>query len=143
MRIHAGLPKKFWADAVNTAAYLINHGPSTPLDGGIPEEAWKGKEVCLSHLKVFGCNSYVHIAAGARDKLDARSKLCTFIGYGTDDFGYRFWDDQSRKIIRSRDIVFNENALYKDMVAARVDKKKTQSAKTEYMSMKVALERQL
>ena len=24
MRLHAGLPKTFWADALNTAAYLIN-----------------------------------------------------------------------------------------------------------------------
>ena len=27
IRLHAGLPKTFWVDAVNIAAYLINRGP--------------------------------------------------------------------------------------------------------------------
>ena len=32
MRIHSGLPKAFWVDAVNTVVYLINRGPSVPLE---------------------------------------------------------------------------------------------------------------
>ena len=28
--------------------------------------------------------------------------------------GYRFWDEQNRKIIRSRDVIFNGQVLYKD-----------------------------
>ena len=37
-RLHAGLPKTFWADAVNTVAYLINRGPSVPMEFRLPEE---------------------------------------------------------------------------------------------------------
>ena len=118
MRIHAGLPKMFWAEAVNTAAYLINRGPSIHLDGKIPEEVWSGKEVNLSHLRVFGCSSYVHIDSAERSKLDAKSNKCVFVGYGGDEFGYRFWDYENRKIIRSRDVIFNENVMYKDMSIA-------------------------
>ena len=72
MRLHAGLPKTFWADAVSTAAYLINRGPSIPMEFRLPEEVWSGKEVAFSHLKVFGCVSYVHIDSDAHSKLDAK-----------------------------------------------------------------------
>ncbi|KAE8664067.1 hypothetical protein F3Y22_tig00112857pilonHSYRG00227 [Hibiscus syriacus] len=44
-----------------------------------------------------------------RSKLDAKSNKCAFVGYGGDEFGYRFWDYENRKIIISRDVIFNEN----------------------------------
>ncbi|KAK8931244.1 hypothetical protein KSP39_PZI016331 [Platanthera zijinensis] len=65
MRLHSGLPTQFWADAVNTAVYLINRGPSVPLKEGLPEEVWSCKAVKFSHLKVFGCSAYVRIDAGS------------------------------------------------------------------------------
>ncbi|KAI9198572.1 hypothetical protein LWI28_018376 [Acer negundo] len=114
IRLQSGLPKQFCAEAVNTAAYLINRGPSKPLDIAIPEEIWTGKEVKISHLKVFGCVSYVHVSDHTRSKLDVKSVKCTLVGYGEDEFGYKLWDDQNRKMIRSRDVVFNEKVMYKD-----------------------------
>jgi len=80
MWIHAGLSKCFWADAMHTTIYLINHGSSSPLNFGIPEEAWSGKEETLSHLRVFCCMSYVRISDHVRDKIDAKSQKCTFNG---------------------------------------------------------------
>ena len=97
MRLHAGLPKTFWANAVSTAANLINRGPLVPMEFRLPEEVWSGKEVKFSRLKVFGCVFYVHIDSNARSKLDVKSKICFFIGYGDEKFGYRFWDEQTRK----------------------------------------------
>ncbi|RVW76558.1 Retrovirus-related Pol polyprotein from transposon TNT 1-94 [Vitis vinifera] len=63
--------------------------PSIPMEFKLPEEVWSGKEVKFSHLKVFGCVSYIHIDSDARRKLDAKSKICFFIGYGYEIFGYR------------------------------------------------------
>ena len=133
MRIHAGLPKMFWAEAVNTAAYLINRGPSILLDGKIPEEVWSGKEVNLSHLRVFGCISYVHIDSAERSKLDAKSNKCVFVGYGDDEFGYRFWDYENRKIIRSIDVIFNENVMYKDRSIAESSSSSTEAETKEFV----------
>ena len=88
MRLHDGLPLHFQVDDVNIVVYQINRGPSTPLDGGIPEETWIGKEVNCSFMKTFGCEAFVHVDKENRTKLDAKSLECTFIGHGVDDYGY-------------------------------------------------------
>ncbi|GJX64763.1 retrovirus-related pol polyprotein from transposon TNT 1-94 [Tanacetum coccineum] len=64
MRLHAGLPKMFWKDLVNTPTYLINRGPSMPLGFQITKEEWQRKEVGLTHLKLsLGTNAY-HVESG-------------------------------------------------------------------------------
>jgi hypothetical protein len=103
MRLHAGLPLHLWEDVVDIVVYLINRGPSRSLDGRILEEEWTGKRVNYSFLKTFGCEAFVHIDKENRTKLEEKSKKCTFIGYGVNDFGYRLWDYKNNKIIRSRD----------------------------------------
>ena len=128
MRLHAGFPLQFWADVVDTVVYLINRGPSISLDGGIPEEAWTGKKVNYSFLNTFGCKAFFHINKEDRTKLEAKSKKCTFIGYGANDFGYRFYDYENHKIIRSRDVIFNEKVLYKN----QLQEKKQEKENKEY-----------
>jgi hypothetical protein len=86
------------------------------LNGRILEEAWIGKMVNYSFLKTFSCESFVHIDKENRKKLEAKSKKCTFIGYGVNDFVYRLWDYENNKIIRSRDVIFNEKVMYKDQL---------------------------
>ena len=58
MRLHAGLPKTFWADAISIATYLINRGPSIPIEFKLPKEVWSGKEANFFHLKVFPFKSF-------------------------------------------------------------------------------------
>jgi hypothetical protein len=113
MRLHVGFPLHLWKDVVDIFVYLINRGPSISLDDGIPEEAWKGKKVNYSFFKTFGCEAFIHIDKENRTKLDEKSKKCIFIGYDVNDFGYRLWDYENKKFIRSRDVIFNENFMYK------------------------------
>jgi hypothetical protein len=113
MRLHAGFPLQFWEDVVNIVVYLINIGLPISFDGGIPEEAWTCKKVNYSFFKTFGCEAFVHIDKENRTKLETKSKKCTFIGYGVNDFSYRLWDYENHKVIRSKDIIFNEKVMYK------------------------------
>ena len=83
MLSNAGLGKEFWAEACNTAVYLINRSP-TRLNFRIPEEEWQGRRISYSHLKVFGCQAFVHVTKEKRSKLDPKSQACVFVGYGED-----------------------------------------------------------
>jgi len=67
---------------------------------------WKGKYVSYRHLIVFGVKTSIHILRDDKSKLDGKSKQWIFLGYGRDDFGYKFWDLIDKKIVRSRDVIF-------------------------------------
>ena len=79
----AGLSDAFWAKAVMTAVHLINCAPSVSLGFKVPEEVWTGSPPLYGHLRVFGCEAYVHVPKEKCSKLDPKSKKCIFLGYGT------------------------------------------------------------
>ncbi len=112
MRLNANLPKQFWAEAVNTATYLVNRSPSTAIDLKTPQEVWYGKPSNYSGLKIFGCPAYAHVNDG---KLEARAMKCIFLGYATGVKGYRLWcteQDRTPRFIISRDVTFDESAMF-------------------------------
>ncbi|KAL6345593.1 hypothetical protein AAG906_017323 [Vitis piasezkii] len=86
IRMEKTIPKK---PQPNGVAERMNELSMSVLEFKLPEEVLSGKEVKFSHLKVFGCVSDVHIDSDARSKLDAKFKICFFIGYGDEKFGYR------------------------------------------------------
>ena len=110
------LEKNFWVETVRTACYLINRSPTTALDGDILEDVWTGKNLNYSHLKFFGCEAFVHIPKENRTKLDDKSMKLIFLGYVDEDFGYCLWDLVKHKIIRRRDVIFNESEMFKRIV---------------------------
>nr|KYP62383.1 Retrovirus-related Pol polyprotein from transposon TNT 1-94 [Cajanus cajan] len=99
----------FWGEAVNTTCFLINRTPSTAISLKTPIEIWTGKPTNYSNLRVFGCNAYYHVNEG---KLLPRSRKCLFMGYGDGVKGYRIWSPSEKKVILSRDVIFDESHLF-------------------------------
>ena len=109
--IHAQHMKlEFWAEAVVNAVYVRNRCPTRALPSITPEEAWSGKKPCISHLRVFGCIAYAMVGDEKRGKLDAKGTKCLFLGYCVGTKAYRLMDVETKKIIKSRDVVFIEDA---------------------------------
>ncbi|GJU02467.1 putative RNA-directed DNA polymerase [Tanacetum coccineum] len=57
----------------------------------------------------------MHIPKDERSKVDVKGKPRVFLGYGKDEFGYRLYDPVQKKLIHSRDVVFEEDLTLKDV----------------------------
>ena len=103
-----GLGHELWAEAVETARYLVNRSPSSALEDKTPHEVWTGKKPSLSRLRVFGCDAYVHIPKEKRTKLDSKYERHILIGYKDGLKGYKLWNPETRQFVYNWDVVFRE-----------------------------------
>ena len=102
----AGIGQEFWAEVVETTCYLVNRSPTSTLIDKTTQEVWTGKKPSIKHLKVFGCDAYVHVPKEKRSKLDNKVEKCIFIGYKAGMKGYKLWNPITKKIVYSQDVVF-------------------------------------
>ncbi|GJZ73096.1 retrovirus-related pol polyprotein from transposon TNT 1-94 [Tanacetum coccineum] len=83
------------------------------IEKNTPMEMWSGHPSDYGMLRTFGCVAYSHIKQG---KLEPRAVKCILLGYPKGVNGcilYRL-DNESPKIVTSRNMVFNESVMYKD-----------------------------
>ena len=76
----ASLTQDYWVEVVDTTCYLVNRSSMPTLVDKTLYEARDGKRTCLANLRVFGCDSFLHIPKERRKKLDNMSDKFIFIG---------------------------------------------------------------
>lgn len=121
VRSMLGLDESYWAEAASTAVYVINRSPSASIQFDIPEERWTGRSPDYSHFKSFGCVAYVH---QVKEKTNSRAAKGIFVGYAQGTRGYRVWLIDEQKVVISKDVVFNEEQMFKDLEAEKSNSKK-------------------
>ena len=113
MLYQANMPKCFWAEAITTAAYILNRLPSDSVDG-IPYELWHGKSLTaqdLKSIKPFGCIVHANVPKKRRKhlgKVDTRSTTGCFIGYTGTDKMHKIWDFERKCFVNSHDLICEE-----------------------------------
>lgn len=103
------VPRFLWAEAVNWTFYVLNRCPTHAVKDITPQEAWSGAKPNVEHFRVWGSLGHVHISDEKRGKLDDKSFTCVFIGISEESKGYRLYNPDTKKIVVSRDVVFEEN----------------------------------
>ncbi|RVW70809.1 Retrovirus-related Pol polyprotein from transposon TNT 1-94 [Vitis vinifera] len=102
---------------MTVAAYLINRMPSRVLKFQTPCQTLL-KSFPTTRListvppKIFGCSVFVHINQQHRSKLDPRSLKCIFLGYSSNQKGYKCYSPVTRKFYNSMDATFFETQPY-------------------------------
>ncbi|KAF0722395.1 hypothetical protein Ae201684_018464 [Aphanomyces euteiches] len=106
MMIHSNISTRWWAEAVNTAAFLRNRTPNSKTHGRTPHELLRGNVPKVANLKVFGCICYRRV--DPKSKTDKRANKCIFIGYHEAKKAYKVYDLDENKVVFTVDVTFTE-----------------------------------
>ena len=107
--LHAkNVPGHFWAEAMKTAAFVINRLPQQRLCFLSPFNKLWNMKPAVGHFRVFGCVCYVFVPDNLRSKMEKKAVRCIFVGYDSQRKGWRCCDPTTRKCYTSRNVVFDE-----------------------------------
>ena len=102
------LPKYLWAEAVNTACYVVNRVSMRPILKKTPYELWKGRTPNISHFKVFGSKCFVLNETPKVTKFDSKTIEGIFVGYANASKAYRIYVPNHCIVIESINVKFDE-----------------------------------
>lgn len=102
---------RWWAEAVNTAVFLINRTTNSANQAVTPYQLCFGTKPRMEHLLVFGSLGYAHVTKQKRSKLDATSFACMLLGYAENQKGYKVLNVDKGTIEVSRSIALDEREV--------------------------------
>jgi len=117
MMLAAGAPHCMWGEAFCYACWLYNRAPHTGLSKHTesfctsllsPYEGWHEVPADLSMAKTWGTKVYYRVMGHVR-KLDPHARPGIFLGVSITSKGWRVLDLESRRVLVSRDVRFDES----------------------------------
>ncbi|GJU33761.1 putative ribonuclease H-like domain-containing protein [Tanacetum coccineum] len=92
------LPIQFWAEAVNTACYVLNRVLVTKPQMKTPYEILMGRSPNISFMRPFGCPLTILNTLDQLGKFDGKSEEGYLLGYSTSSKGFRVYNRVTRKV---------------------------------------------
>ncbi|XP_031121052.1 uncharacterized protein LOC116024300 [Ipomoea triloba] len=123
----ARLPKRYWAEAINTACYTQNRSMIHKQYSKTPYELCKGRKPDISYFHSFGCKCFIHV----NDKMHLRTfDECAdegiFLGYSTTSKAFRILNKRTMVVEESIHVVFDEKDIAKNVTQVMNDGNESQ-----------------
>lgn len=106
---HMHMPNYLWGEAIRHSTYLINCVATRSLKKKTLYEGLRHKKPSIEHLRVFGCIAYAKVDTKFLKRLDDRARKLVHLGTEPGSKAYRLYDPQTRRVVVSRDVVFDES----------------------------------
>ncbi|GJY14289.1 putative ribonuclease H-like domain-containing protein [Tanacetum coccineum] len=103
------LPIPFWAEAVNTACYVLNRVLVTKPQNKTPYELLIGKPPSISFMRPFGCPLTILNTLDPLGKFDGKSDEGYLLGYSTTSKAFRVYNKRTKRVEENMHIDFLED----------------------------------
>ncbi|GKE72338.1 retrovirus-related pol polyprotein from transposon TNT 1-94 [Tanacetum coccineum] len=103
------LPTIFWAEAVNTACYVLNRVLVTKPYNKTPYELIIGKAPSISFMRPFGCPITILNTLDPLGKFHGKAEEGFLVGYSIHSKAFRVFNTKTRKVEENLHVNFLEN----------------------------------
>jgi hypothetical protein len=109
-------PRRFWAEAVNTACYVLNRIYLRVHKKKTCYELMHSRTPKVSHFHVFGCKCFILKKEKKLDKFEARSVNGIFFGYTSHSRAFRVLNLETNQIVKTCEVTFDETQPHSQLV---------------------------
>nr|GEW84103.1 hypothetical protein [Tanacetum cinerariifolium] len=103
------LPITFWAEAVNTACYVLNRAIVTKTHNKTPNELLNGRTPRLDFIRPFSCPVTILNNLGPLGKIKGKADEGFLVGYSVTSKAFRVFNTKTRKVKENMHVKFLEN----------------------------------
>ncbi|GJY64684.1 putative ribonuclease H-like domain-containing protein [Tanacetum coccineum] len=103
------LPVIFWAEAVNTACYVLNRVLVTKTQNKTPYELINGRTPLLSFMRPFGCPVTILNTLDPLGKFEGKADEGFLVGYSIHSKAFRVYNTRTRHVEENLHVTFLEN----------------------------------
>jgi hypothetical protein len=108
MKNEKNISQTYWVEAIHIAVHVFNKSHLRPQSNKTPYELWFGRPASIKHFRVFGCKCYIKNNDENLGKYDDRDDEGIFLGYATNNKGYRCYNKRLHKMVDCIDVKINE-----------------------------------